>query len=141
MGGSGASGTQRHSFGQIAQWATLKTSGSLRPDITPPAKPAFNVPKAENQKPPLGNKLGAARVCDPLGKFSDRERGGVLLCVVVYDNVLALGRARWCLKAKLRHRSGYGDSAGGLILLKNAPMLSHEAFFSAVVKYERVLHF
>ena len=64
-----------------------------------------------------------------------------MLCSADFSTVLALGRARWCLKAKLRHRSGYGDSAGGLILLKNAPMLSHEAFFSAVVKYERVLHF
>ena len=64
-----------------------------------------------------------------------------MLCSADFGTVLAVGRPRWTLKAKLRVRSEYGDSAGGLILLKNAPMLSHEAFFSAVVKYERVLHF
>lgn len=51
-----------------------------------------------------------------------------MLCVVVYDNVLALGRARWRLKAKPNLRSEYGGFRYCLNLLKNAPMLTHEAF-------------
>lgn len=51
-----------------------------------------------------------------------------MLCVVVYDNVLALGRARWRLKAKPNLRSEYGGFRHCLNLLKNAPMLTHEAF-------------
>ena len=77
MGGSGASGTQRHLSGLITPWAPLPRCGSMWPDTTPPAKQAFYGVERKNQKPPLGKKLGAARVCDPLGKFSDRERGGV----------------------------------------------------------------
>ena len=55
--------------GQIAPWASASWCGSVRPDTTPPAKQAFDGPKAKNQKPPSGKKLGAARVCDPIGKF------------------------------------------------------------------------
>ena len=51
-----------------------------------------------------------------------------MLCSADFSTVLAVGRPRWTLKAKLRVRSEYGGSACGLILLKNAPMLSHVAF-------------
>lgn len=42
--------------------------------------------------------------------------------------MLALGRARWRLKAQPNLRSEYGGFRHCLNLLKNAPMLTHEAF-------------
>ena len=51
-----------------------------------------------------------------------------MLCSADFSTVLALGRARWRLKAKPNLRSEYGGFRHCLNLLKNAPMLTHEAF-------------
>ena len=77
MEGSNATETQRHWFGsdRPVGICVLVRIGAAR--YYPPAKQAFDGPKAKNQKPPSGKKLGAARVCDPLGIFLHRERGGL----------------------------------------------------------------
>jgi len=73
--------------GQITPWAPSPWCGSKRPDITPPAKPAFDGARAENQKPPQG-KSYARRGFAAISENFNIERGeGFLLCVVVYDNV------------------------------------------------------
>ena len=63
-----------------------------------------------------------------------------MLCSADFGTVLAVGRPRWTLKAKLRVRSEYGGSAGGLILLKTR-LCYRMRLFLCGVNYERVLHF
>ena len=103
--------TQRHLSGLITLWATLPRCGTMRPDNTPPAEQVFDGLETENQKPPQGKSL-VRRGFETLSEFFYTERGeGFFLYSADFSTVLALGRARWCLKAKLRHRSGYGASA------------------------------
>lgn len=77
MGGRRATETQRHRFGSdhpVGIFALVRIGAARH---YPPCQTGFFTARAKNQKPPLGKKPCTARVCEPIGKFSDRERGGV----------------------------------------------------------------
>ena len=110
--------------GQITPWAPSPWCGSKRPDITP----LLNRLLTEQErkiKSPLKVKARLGAGLRPSRKILiSREGRGFCFFVVVYDNIATKeGRLN-----AVNLRSEYGGFRHCLNLLKNAPMLTHEAF-------------